>query len=721
MASDKKSSQADKSFKDNPVLTALSQGRLPDVKPNYKYFEQLLLSDNTICIRPKTAWIYVCNPDVRMDEHGNAFTLEGKMLDPVLFPHLRENLKPEPDYDVHLGPRSPSGSRSKTILHEYSRNIQQATSTSTQDMVERLEQDFPAIGEKFKSCAEQEETLNAHNPIFHCDIIHLRTMLELPKIGAQFPANSGLCGMTMVTITRPELQSHSWNCVTIIQRPRELCRDGEDTVKTMVNEVGIQFTHRPGCELGGACDCATTRRSQDIKVGFPVTEWVSVLSKAAEYTNLNVTTIFDEEDECGSATPATIGKRAKTSCESEAARLIRQVCMVQEVVSSDPAAPPGPKGRPCWTRRALLVWTFDATVHADSKTGKLTTKTPGTHWRYMTLLDPTSQYHQSQVYISAEEAAAQAAAAAASASAVGPLAAVGMLPSGSSTSPAMGIELADTNSLLSPVAGYPSILSGNYTGNAWDSEVNTPPILPCVSNLSHQYHPSGHSSMTLSSHSAAASGFGDLDFGLATPPPSASAVSYIDSFDSALSMHAPTDTGSVSSYSLPQQHQSMNSLPFISSSAIPTNLEDSSFLSPVVGTLGDGLAGAGSYDDAGATALCDPSLGWDEATATDSISGMDASWYSQPHAAVLEPHKTHQASGQSSKKEEIANSDKPLWMHLPLSSPTAKLDFCLSPLGAGVDSSSAVQGHKNTPPPQTAATAPGPDNDAYALELLSQF
>ncbi|KAJ2904077.1 uncharacterized protein MKZ38_008888 [Zalerion maritima] len=723
------------SFKNNPVLTALCEGRLPDVRPNYKYFEQLLQSDNLVAVRPKTVWVYISNSDVRMDENENAYTLSGAMLDPTLFPHLKENLKPDREYDAHLGPRSPNGTRRNTILHEYMKSVEQTTSVSTRALADRLEE-FPDLSDRFNACTEQEESLNTSNPIHHCEMLHLRSVIELPRPEAVLPAGSGLSCITEVIVTRPEFQSHTWKCVTLLQRPSKLCAEGEECVERIVNSVGTQFTHRPGCEGSltgavGVCDCATTRRSQDIKAPFPVHQWVSILSRAAKYVD---TEAGDNDGEA---------RRRGQNKESEAARLLRQVCMLQEIISQDPAGPVGPKGSPSWTRRALLVWTFENTVHLDENKKKVVAETPGTSWRFMTLLDPMSQYHQQQVYITNAQAAANAVASANS------LRQGGMLPASSASSPAM------SSSLLSSSSGHPPLMSDGY-GNTWDS---------ASSNASrYHYTQQGQSSLSSSCNGPSAHGFGGLDFGLATPPPSASSMSYVNTFDSTLSMPTSNGPATTASYSLPQHHD-MNNVSFMSNSTMPTGVGDT-FLSTV--TFGDALDDVGSYKERAPE--CDPALSWDDATVAGSIPGLDNTWYShheshtgssqadnqqyhqQSHAPT--PAETGQAnyftsqaavdinmtvvttedckdnqsqqlwadptvaptpdtgeySGWTPKKEDGIDSKS--WLHMPLSSPP-KLDFSLSPLKAAVRAQSPPQG--------SYAGSDDPNSDAYALQALSQL
>ncbi|EMR71994.1 putative transcription factor protein [Eutypa lata UCREL1] len=87
--------------------------------------------------------------------------------------------------------------------------------------------------------------------------------------------------------------------------------------------------------------------------------------------------------------------------------LLRQVAMYQEIWS---AAPPGPdaktdeKGVPKrqWTRRAVLLWTFVPVQENTDEKGKTTVVSAGTNWRFVSKLDPSSQYHQRRAQQSRE-------------------------------------------------------------------------------------------------------------------------------------------------------------------------------------------------------------------------------------------------------------------------------------------------------------------------------
>lgn len=612
---EKSSSEEIDSFNDNPVLTALKNGHLPDVRPNYKYFGQLLLSDNSVVVRPKLTWIFVCSPDIQMDEHGNALTVDGTVLNPILFPHLKENLKLERTYDTQWDPRGSGEGPRKTILHEYARTIDQVTSTSTRYIVEKLEK-FPQIAEKFNEITEQEEALNSNNLIHHCEIIHLETTLELPRTDARLPSNSELSGIIEVTISRPELQEHTWKCINMIQRPAEFCRTGEKTFMTTITEVAMQFTHQSECEATldstiQECDCTATQRDLEIRLPFPVNEWATILSRAAEYAT--VEGIVKDED----------GRIRKTS-EPAINDLFNQVCMVQELFSKGPVQSLVSNGN-CinseWTRRGILVWTFKHNVHLDKK-GQLIRVPSGTHWNFMTLLDPMSQHHHQQVYISKEQAAICAAESS-------------VVPDGSVSSSSTLKSV-----LPSPTAGYTSLLASDSHSDGsstWSGSVaRTPAMMP---NLPH-YAPC--SSLPSSSHGSVTttSSFTGLEFEQATNSSSASDMTYAGSFDSSLSVPAST---SVYNDSRLSQQQNINSMPFFSDVTYPSMMNNSfqSIATPSSDILSEMVA----YGEPG----CNPTLSWEDATEVDSRSDIDSSFYNPSHSILntlpQTQHNSHMPEG----------------------------------------------------------------------------
>ncbi|TEA22500.1 Conidiophore development regulator abaA [Colletotrichum sidae] len=403
------------SFKDNPVLIALSEGRLPDVRPNYEYFSQILAMDSLIVMRPKTCWIFVASPHVRMEENGEAYSQDGKLLDHEYYPHLEKNLQKEDGMA--------RGLNGSVLLHEYNREIAQKESSAVTELAQEWEAKFPPLSKSLDFAIQDNKWL---------DILEMTVTLEIhPR--SNFPFGSELNGFVELNISQPPLQNHRWKCITKLARPEELRRgDNEPSVIEQTSEVGVQWTHRPGCQDSKFdCDCRSRPR-QDVRVPFPAAEWASILSTCAGYLEPaeSKTKIEDEEERIKTAEEAAV------EAERFTAELIQQVGMFQELWSS----PHDNNGdRRVWTRRGIILWKF-RTIHAfddkwnpiyekpaaqkgrkpaedDSDEGtapsrrggrpKRVFNPPGTTWRFLTALDPVSQAHQQNVCVNPAAAPAR--------------------------------------------------------------------------------------------------------------------------------------------------------------------------------------------------------------------------------------------------------------------------------------------------------------------------
>ncbi|KAI3555907.1 hypothetical protein CABS01_09297 [Colletotrichum abscissum] len=394
------------SFKDNPVLVALAEGRLPDVRPNYEYFAQILAMDSLVVMRPKTAWIFVASSNVRMEENGDAYDQHGKPLDPDYYPHLEKNMHKEDGLS--------RGLNGSVLLHEYNRELAQKESAAVTEMSQEWEAKFPPLHKSLEHAIQDNKWL---------DILEMTVTLEIhPR--SNFPAGSELNGFVELSISQPALQNHRWKCVTKLARPEELRRaENEPCIIEQTSEVGVQYTHRPGCqESKFECDCRSRPR-QDVRVPFPAAEWASILSTCAGYLEPvdNKNKIEDDEERAKAAEDAAL------EAERTTAELIQQVGMFQELWS----APPDNSDRRNWVRRGIILWKF-RTIHAfddkwnpifekpapqkgrkpaeedgedqssSSRRGSRSKRVfnpPGTTWRFLTALDPVSSAHQQNVCV----------------------------------------------------------------------------------------------------------------------------------------------------------------------------------------------------------------------------------------------------------------------------------------------------------------------------------
>lgn len=368
------------SFKSNPVLTALAEGRVPDVKPNYEYFSTLLALQSAICVRPKTCEIFVSSSEIKIRD-DIAYDAHDTPLDQASFPHLNKYSNCDDSPNV-LG--------KDVLLHEYTRPLDRTTSACAKSVTRRWQKDAPAMYETLDLPSRDEE----------CLLLEMCATLELHE-HAKFPSGSELTGFVEVAITQPALQNHRWKCVTRLTRPAELhSDDGKQEVYT--NDSGI---HRRGCNDSKVdCDCHTRPR-QDIHVPFPAVEWASILSMAVQYPDAEHQRMKDKrrkyaEGDGKKDLERAGGKRKRSEDEGDAASwarreltgsdLICKVAMYQELWSCAPESTQ-------WTRQGIIFWRFNTTNQWHKYSPVF--KPAGTTWRWLTINDPMSRYHQQRALV----------------------------------------------------------------------------------------------------------------------------------------------------------------------------------------------------------------------------------------------------------------------------------------------------------------------------------
>ncbi|OAA46880.1 tea/atts [Metarhizium rileyi] len=368
------------SFKSNPVLTALAEGRVPDVKPNYEYFSQLLALQSSICARPKTCEIFVSSPDIKIRDDV-AYDAHDSPLDQASFPHLNKYTNCDDSPNV-LG--------KDVLLHEYTRSLDRTTSACAKSVTRRWQKDAPAMYETLELPSRDEE----------CLLLEMCATLELHE-HAKFPSGSELTGFVEVALTQPALQNHRWKCITRLTRPAELHSDeGKQGVYT--NDSGI---HRRGCSDSKVdCECHTRPR-QDIHVPFPAVEWASILSMAVQYPDVEHQRLKERRrkyaDGEGKKDLERAGsKRKRSEDEGDAASwarreatgsdLICKVAMYQELWSCAPDSTQ-------WTRQGIIFWRFNTTNQWHKYNPVF--KPAGTTWRWLTMNDPMSRYHQQKALV----------------------------------------------------------------------------------------------------------------------------------------------------------------------------------------------------------------------------------------------------------------------------------------------------------------------------------
>lgn len=363
------------SFKSNPVLTALAEGRVPDVKPNYPYFSQLLGLQQFITVRPKTCEIFVSSSDIKIRDEI-AYDANDAPLDTTSFPHLNKYTNCDDSPNV-LG--------KDVLLHEYTRSLDRVTSACAKSVTRRWQKDAPTMYETLELPQRDEE----------CLLLEMCATLELHE-HAKFPSGSELTGFVEVAIAHPNLQNHKWKCVTRLTRPSELHND-ENHDEVYTNESGI---HRRGCNDSTAnCECHLRAR-QDIHVPFPAVEWASILSMAVQYPDVEHQRSKEKRQKYGSETKGAGSKRKRSEDEGDAASwarreptgsdLICKVAMYQELWSKAPDSAQ-------WTRQAIIFWRFNTTNQWYKYEPVF--KPAGTSWRWLTINDPMSRYHQQKALV----------------------------------------------------------------------------------------------------------------------------------------------------------------------------------------------------------------------------------------------------------------------------------------------------------------------------------
>jgi len=392
------------SLKRHPVLVALSEGRLPDERPNYEYFSRILALNNQIVVRPKRCWIFVSHQDAVVHDDGSgSMVLTGERLFRDNYPHLERNL------DREKWPKEEQQIFKSTMLHEFTKEFVQVESSALRDLSKEWKKPFPELHSKL----EELMATNAQKDILtmesQMDIIHMQVTLELNE-KRRFPAQSELNSWVEINIEKPQLLSHRWRVDTKLVRPAELSyvsgRSSPQLVYDTSAEIAIQYQHRPECDgpRGGVdlCHCLSQLNRRDwVTVPFPADVWALTLSNCAEYPAHP----FSNMARRRAKKPRTVmrgeaeGDDDGQSDEPQPTQmnLVPQIAMMQEIWSCPPEDYQGidaeSRASKRWTRRAIILWTFK-TLHSMDANGKLVTAEGGrTSWRFLTVLDPVSEYH----------------------------------------------------------------------------------------------------------------------------------------------------------------------------------------------------------------------------------------------------------------------------------------------------------------------------------------
>ncbi|KAK3300244.1 uncharacterized protein B0H64DRAFT_421514 [Chaetomium fimeti] len=488
------------SLKNNPVLIALSEGRI-------------LALNEQVQFRPKRCWIFVSHPDVVIGEDGSGYL-------PATDSKLRETWAKE-EQQLFKG----------ALLHEFTKEMHQVESSSVNSFSKKWESAFPDLQQRLKNITSA--TTDAK-----CDILHLHATLEL-KEKRSFPAESSLSSWVEINIEQPRLLNHRWRVETRLDDSHG--GSSQEDICERHKEFTIKYQHQPG-----HCDCLSQRSRRDgvsvpFPIPFPATAWAQTLTNCAEYPAHPFSGSKRHERERGAATKAENddedGRRSRRRGKQPTQMdLVPKIAMMQEVFSCPPTSPHeggtsnGADQR--WTRRAVILWTFE-TIHSviadKNKKEQLVTAPSGrTNWRFLTILDPAGEHHQRQAVASNRRASADEYRSA-------------------SNSLACASRPASRAAAMSPSPTYQQHLGASVNENfhsAWDNNAG----LSSLSGPTAQAYGTHFMSHTMPSHTAVSQGsYSLLDSfsshsGLATPPPSASMAS---------SFAQPFDTASASSDMLP--------------------------------------------------------------------------------------------------------------------------------------------------------------------------
>jgi hypothetical protein len=630
------------SLKHNPILTALSEDRFPSERPNYEYFAQILALNEQVQFRPKRCWIFVSHKDVVVGEDGSGYlagSAAGSKLSESEYPHLPRNL------DRETWAKEEQQLFKGALLHEFTKEITQRESGSVRELTKDWDSAFPDLQSRLK-------TITSTTTDARCDFLHLHATLEL-KEKRSFPAGSSLSSWVEINLEQPRLLNHRWKVETRLVRPWELSSDdtlhgdpGQEVIHDRQKEFTIKYHHRAGCEgsLGdgrGQCDCHTQRSRRDgisvpFPVPFPATAWAQTLTNCAEYPahpfldskrrgREGVKMEIDDDE------GPKLRRRGEQPTQMD---LVPRIAMMQEISSSPPtSAHEGASSDAAnqrWTRRAVILWTFE-TIHsiqkADgvkkggngiSKGGLVTAPGGKTDWRFLTILDPASEYHQRHAISSGRRSSADE-------------------YRGFSGNVACGSRPSSRATIMSPSPTYQQHLSGGMSENfpsAWDVADGLGSLTGSAAQAAYGAH---FISQTMASHTPSQAEYGLLDSfsshsALATPHPSASlGSSFAQTFDTAstgsdilpsyVGTHAAVTTGGMDAGS----HTLGGALSAVTDP----------FLAHVGGSYGGAQDGIHGWDSHGVSGAMDSAAaswqsGYSNPNPTHMHTGGAANW-SGPH------------------------------------------------------------------------------------------
>ncbi|KAK8064850.1 Conidiophore development regulator [Apiospora phragmitis] len=366
------------------------------------FFTTLPVSaDSEVFLRPKTCHIYTSHSELTLSEDfRKAFTADGTCLSADAyapdgtrlesqgdFPHLEKNSNKNTKRDVHRGGRDEPRTY---LLHEYTESLTQNESSSVRDISSKWDHRFPDLRDKLMAALDDTHILaRADGALCHGALRHH------PHGGGSGPARNEpvpvgtiLDGRAEFNISRPELANHMWRSSTCVVKPRELYLDASEP---------------PFWDHTDTCRPSRRGNARDtIEVDFPATSWANTFCRLAKYVTAERERKQREKLERGSESKAKRegGSGSKGSKLPTPLDMLEQIAMYQEIWS----APNDGSRDPVWTRRSVVLWTFsNVRAKVEETKGKQSKEQSrvkaGTTWRFLSKLDPMSQYHQQRAYL----------------------------------------------------------------------------------------------------------------------------------------------------------------------------------------------------------------------------------------------------------------------------------------------------------------------------------
>ncbi|CAJ2505650.1 Uu.00g130440.m01.CDS01 [Anthostomella pinea] len=263
--------------------------------------------------------------------------------------------------------------RPATLLHKYSQALRQKESSSIGEISHQWAARFPKLRRRLIEALEDTlmpDSRASRHVVGPCDMFHFEVALDL-YAGSTFPNGSKLRGIVDLATCQPRLPSRNFGTTVSGWKPSHL------------------QSPQP----------LSTYRDQyhTIRVPFPDDNWEETFAGLAEH--IATKHIKDQKRTAHKAPEARQDAHPHTSggCRVPSAmQLLSNVAMYQEVWSAQNDGSGISEG--CWTRRAVIVWTFAPVHQRRIENGKAMTGAPGTTWQFLTELDPLSQYYQQHAY-----------------------------------------------------------------------------------------------------------------------------------------------------------------------------------------------------------------------------------------------------------------------------------------------------------------------------------